>query len=87
MHVGRVYQQAVKQRAYAHHPLAKLAQTKHQVHRDAVRIEVGVDRGCCVAAGIQPGTKVLHRLGHVGTRAGAVQLRQPGIAHGVKVGR
>ena len=87
VHMGWVDQQAIQQGADPHHPLAQLAQAKHQVHRNTVGVQVGVDGVGRLAAGIQPGPKLLHGLRQVDRRATAVHLCKPGIAQGVKVGR
>ena len=47
-------QQAVEQHAHAQDALAQLAQAKDQAHRDAVVLEVGVHRGGCGTARLQP---------------------------------
>ncbi len=85
--VRRLAQQAVQQGAYAQHAFAQLAQPEHQVHRDAMRVQVRVDGGRSVAAGVELGAEMPHAVHYILCRTAAIQLGQPGVTQRVKVGR
>ena len=78
--VVRVVQQTVQQDPDAQHPLAQLAQPKHKVDRNAVGVQMRVDRGRAMAAGFQLCLEALRGLIHL-------HAAEPGVAHGVPTGR
>ena len=76
--VAVVIQQAVQKGAHAQHTLAQLAQSEYEVDRDAVGIEVRVDRRCGMAAGFELVAELQHgRL--------SIPASQPGVVHCIQV--
>ncbi len=81
---GRVSRhQAVQQGTDAQHPFAQLAQLKHQVDGDAMRVQMGVDRGRRAATGFEPFAKLLQR--RLAFLAVEFRCRQIDVAQGFKV--
>ncbi len=78
-------QQTVQQRPHAQNPGAQLAQLKHQVDRDAVTVQMGVDRRSGLATGIKP--LQVARQGILLCRGGVLWAGQKRILQGLQVGR